>query len=62
MKRYRVQLLDQIAGAYRGKAGDILELPANLARRLAMAGMAIVCGDEPGETIDPADVEQTDDV
>lgn len=57
MRTYKVQLLKELIGVYAGNRGDILEVPAAAARSMALAGMAIICGDEPEEVIDPETVE-----
>jgi pyruvate/2-oxoglutarate dehydrogenase complex dihydrolipoamide acyltransferase (E2) component len=63
MKTYNVQLLQKTIGVYAGSRGEIIEnVPADKAVGLARAGMAIICGDEPGEIIDPATIEIAEEV
>ena len=54
-----IQLLMRTAGVYAGGPGDVLLVPPAAAAALEKAGVAVICGDAPGETLTAEQAEQS---
>ena len=54
----KIQLKERTFGKYVGEPLDILEVPDQVAVAFSKLDMAIICGDEPGDT---KTAEQTED-
>lgn len=53
----RIQLKIDCYGKYAGSTYDILEVPNEVARQFAQLDMAVILGDEIGETKSPEEVK-----